>query len=236
MFDYSDGLLKYVLPEKALDQGVSLKIKMTDTVSDLLVNLKLQLENSHPCITEYEFIEARPLSSKYVHLLRKIQDLDPSLLLKDSKFYHKMCLVIVPVIHESELLRSATSYIGEEFEPITINCNILGEKSLIAVNKGWTLENLSSKIMEVSGIPPSLQILKLLKPQGDTREFTDNDLPKTLIELKFYHSAQLSVNMKEDFDEIIEEKKPEVSQDMVTVLVNDENDVNNVIQHFVSID
>ena len=231
LFAFEDGLMRYLDTQtKLTDQGVSVKARVSFTFSEF--KAKVQELFSNDLLWKKHFlVEGIPLSNKYFHLIRKV-DLEETVSLQEANFSHKSCFLLVPFSPDPAVV-TALENIGEEHEPITVNLVVFDEKHPVTVNKGWTVEYLMLKVMELSGLSPDTQTLRMLKGYNEDRDIFPNEYYKTLHSLGFYHSMKLSVKLKEEeFPGLPAQSE---SSDKVTVLANYEEDPNNVVQHWVSL-
>lgn len=69
------------------------------------------------------------MSNKYVHLLSVFDSYADSDTLADCLIEHKNCLIILPADSDPLVFQ----FIGTDHEPITLNCNIFGEKQQLHI-------------------------------------------------------------------------------------------------------
>ena len=233
LFEFEDDNLVYIDKEtNTLVQGISIQMEKTSLIEDLKNHLTINLIDDYPDLfNTHQIFLGQPLSNKCVHILRSLETMENESTLSKESISHKACFIILP--KNNPKIEGILEYIGHECEPLTLNCNHAGEKFLISCNKGWTIERLKEKIRKRLQVDLDKIELKYRKSEGGDKKITYRDDESSLNDLKFYHTMTLNVEVKEEEIPMVELKKSEDGQDLVSVLLTDEIQPNNPIQHLV---
>lgn len=233
LFDINDDALVYKNTEvQAIQQGIPVKFRQSDTVEDLKNTITVTLiDEIEDVFTTHQVYIAQPLSNKCAHLLKPLDSIENSKTLKESAIWHKACLLVLP--RGDEVLERILDFTGEVCEPIIVNCYYEGDKFSLLINKAWTVFKVKEKIHKVLGLPLEKIELKMRKAEGGDKKISRKDEDSTLNELKFYHSMNLTILPIEEHIPMVELKKNDEGEGLVTILLNEEATPDKTIQHLV---
>lgn len=234
LLDFEDDIISYKdTATTPIKQGKSIKLRLDETIEDLKNLLTVNSIEDHPdFFNSHQVIISQPLSNKCAHLIRHLDSIENHLTIKEAKIWHKACLLALP--RNDPKLEEILNYTGEACEPLSINCNFSGEKFPLLANKAWTIQKLKEKIFNKTGIPITLIDLKIRNPEGGEKKIKPRDEEKTLSELKFYHSIPLYIFTIEDSIPATEPQPNKLEEGLTTVLLNDENTIENPVQYVVN--
>ena len=135
MFDFDNDVIVYKdLATNPLLQGLSIRMKFSDTVEDLKNLITVNFIEDLPDLFEtHQIVISQPLSNKCAHLLKPLDSVENFMTIKEANIWHKACLLVLPK-NQAEIER-ILDFIGEVCEPISINCTLNGEKFVLLANK-----------------------------------------------------------------------------------------------------
>jgi ubiquitin carboxyl-terminal hydrolase 40 len=226
LFSFDNGMISY--NQDANDpstQGKILKLRFTDQISEIYTSAR-EFNTS-------AIVETARLTNGYVQLLRF---LPKDCTLQHAGVRHRSCWIAFPERQSRDIVESL-KYVGEDCEPIVINMKIFGDTVKLACNRGWKLDTFQQKLCDMCGITPSEQVLRYTQGKEATEISSNMNTSRTLGSLGFYSSMELYLTLKEeDFPEIGNSQSSATAlalapEGQTSILVCDENDADNVIQH-----